>query len=93
MQERDYSSQIVGIIRSNLTDDEIKERLEEYHENDIAGSFDELTADERERLLQILGSEIMSDVVPFLDDAGEYLSEIDADNAAVEDAILDNPEN
>ena len=82
LQERDYSSQIVGIIRSNLTDDEIKERLEEYHENDIAGSFDELTADERERLLQILGSEIMSDVVPFLDDAGEYLSEIDADDAA-----------
>lgn len=82
LQERDYSSQIVGIIRSNLTDDEIKERLEEYHENDIAGSFDELTADEREHLLQILGSEIMSDVVPFLDDAGEYLSEIDADDAA-----------
>lgn len=82
LQERDYSSQIVGIIRSNLNDDEIRERLEEYHENDIAGSFEELTADERERLLQILGSEIMSDVVPFLDDAGEYLSEIDADDAA-----------
>ena len=81
-QERDYSAQILGIIRSDLNDDEIKIRLAEYHENDIAGVFDELTAEERDRLLPILGSEIMSDVVPFLDDAGEYLSEIDADDAA-----------
>ena len=81
-QERDYSAQILGIIRSDLNDDEIKIRLAEYHENDIAGVFDELTAEERDRLLTILGSEIMSDVVPFLDDAGEYLSEIDADDAA-----------
>ena len=81
-QERDYSAQILGIIRSDLSDDEIRVRLEEYHENDIAGVFDELTAEERDRLLTILGSEIMSDVVPFLDDAGEYLSEIDADDAA-----------
>ena len=81
-QERDYSAQILGIIRSDLNDDEIKIRLAEYHENDIAGVFEELTAEERDRLLTILGSEIMSDVVPFLDDAGEYLSEIDADDAA-----------
>ena len=81
-QERDYSAQILGIIRSDLSDDEIRVRLEEYHENDIASIFDELTAEERDRLLPILGSEIMSDVVPFLDDAGEYLSEIDADDAA-----------
>lgn len=82
LQERDYSAQILGIIRSELSDDEIKTQLEEYHENDIASIFEELTADERDRLLQILGSEIMSDVVSFLDDAGEYLSEIDADEAA-----------
>ena len=81
-QERDYGTQILGIIRSDLDDSEIKTQLEEYHENDIAGIFDELTPEEREKLLLILGSEIMSDVVPFLDDAGEYLSEIDADDAA-----------
>lgn len=82
LQERDHSAQILSIIRSNENDDEIKEQLQEYHENDIANVLEELTPAERERLLEILGSEIMSDVVSFLDDASEYLSEIDADDAA-----------
>ena len=82
MPERDYGKQILNIIRSDSNNDEIKSQLEEYHENDIASIFEELTADEREKLLDILGSELMSEVVSFLDDAGEYLSEIDADDAA-----------
>lgn len=82
LQERDYVAQILGIVRSDLNDDEIKARLEEYHENDLANAFEELTAEERERLLEILGSEMMSEIVSFLDDAGEYLAEIDAEDAA-----------
>ena len=82
VQERDHGSQILGIIRSDLGDSEVKLQLEEYHENDIAGVFDELTAEERESLFDILGSENMSEIVSYLDDAGEYLSEIDADDAA-----------
>ena len=82
LQERDYSTQILGIIRSDVSDEEIKSQLQEYHENDIASIFEELEAEERDRLLQILGSEIMSEIVSYLEDAGEYLSEIDADEAA-----------
>ena len=82
VQERDHGSQILGIIRSDLGDSEVKLQLEEYHENDIAGVFDELTSEEKESLLEILGSENMSEIVSYLDDAGEYLSEIDADDAA-----------
>ena len=82
IQERDYGAQILGIIRSDLSDDEIKAQLQEYHENDLASAFEELTAEERERMLLILGSEMMSQIVSFLDDAGEYLAEIDAEDAA-----------
>lgn len=82
LPEKNYGAQILSIIRSECNDIEIKTQLQEYHENDIAGIFEKLTAEERERLLNILGSEMMSDVVPFLDDAGEYLSDIDADDAA-----------
>ena len=82
IQERDYGAEILGIVRSNCTDEEIKEQLQEYHENDIASIFEELETEERERLRQILGNEIMSEIVSFLEDAGEYLSEIDADDAA-----------
>ncbi|MBO5702117.1 MAG: magnesium transporter [Clostridia bacterium] len=82
LSERDYGAQILNIIRSGLSDAEIKIQLEEYHEKDIASVFEELEPEERERLSEILGIEIMSEVVSFLDDAGEYLSEIDADEAA-----------
>ena len=82
IQERDYGAQILSIIRSDLKDDQIKEMLQEYHENDLANAFEELTAEERDRMLLILGSEMMSEIVSFLDDAGEYLAEIDAEDAA-----------
>ncbi|MBQ8393799.1 MAG: magnesium transporter [Clostridia bacterium] len=82
LQERDYGTQILSIIRSDCNDEEIKAQLREYHENDIASIFEELETEEKEKLLQILGSEIMSEIVSFLEDAGEYLSEIDADDAA-----------
>ena len=80
--ERDYGTQILDIIRSGLSDDEIRIQLEEYHEKDIAIVFEELTPEERERISDILGIEIISEVVSFLEDAGEYLSEIEADEAA-----------
>ena len=82
LSERDHGKQILNIIRSGLSDAEIKIQLEDYHEKDIASVFEELTAEERGRLPKILGIEIMSEVVSFLDDAGEYLSEIDVDEAA-----------
>ena len=47
LQERDYSTQILGIIRSDSTDEEIKSQLQEYHENDIASIFEELEAEEQ----------------------------------------------
>ena len=45
--ERDYGAQILALIRSGLSDEEIRGQLDEYHENDIAGIFEELTAEER----------------------------------------------
>lgn len=81
-EERDYRADILDIIRSDKTDEEIRLLLEDYHDNDIAAVIEELSSEENDKLLRILGNEAMSDVVPFLEDAGEYLSELDADEAA-----------
>lgn len=81
-QEKNYGEQILEIIRSDLDGEQIKEQLEEYHENDIASAFEELSKEEKENLHDALGSERMSDIVAYLEDAGEYLSEIDATDAA-----------
>ena len=42
IQTKNYSVQILDIIRSNHTDEELKMLLEEYHENDIDIPLDDL---------------------------------------------------
>lgn len=80
--ERDYGSAILSIIRGDNDDALLRELLEDYHDNDIASILDELTAEERERLLRVLGIDAMSDILPYADDAAEYIAEMDADEAA-----------
>ena len=39
----DYEKELEAIIKSNLSDDEIREKLSDYHENDIADVLEDLT--------------------------------------------------
>lgn len=82
LEERDYRADILDIIKSDKSDEEIRLLLEDYHDNDIAAVLDKLTARERDKLLRILGNEGMSEIVPYLEDAGEYLTELEAEEAA-----------
>ncbi len=77
-----YRSQILEIIRGNFDDNEKRTQLQRFHQNDLAAVFEELSSEEREHLLSVLGSELISEIVSYLDDAGEYLAEIDLDDAA-----------
>ena len=43
-EDRDYVGEIVRLIRSELSEEELLEKLEDYHENDIAGAFEQLEA-------------------------------------------------
>ena len=81
-ESKDYRNVILTLIRSGLSDKELKEALERFHDHDIAGIIDELTSEEREMVKSAIGIEAMSDVVSYLDDAGEYLSKIDREEAA-----------
>ena len=82
IDDRSYREEILSIIRSDCSDEQLKQQLDEYHDNDIASVLEELTEEENDRLLNALDSEAMSEIVTYLDDAGEYLSELDADDAA-----------
>ena len=81
-EPRDHRAAILAAIRQTASHDALREELEKYHDNDIAGVLEELTREERHRLLLTVGYEAMSDIVSYLEDAGEYLSELDADEAA-----------
>ena len=49
-QHPDYTSEVVTLLRSNLTPKIKQERILSYHENDIAAALDLLTEEERNRL-------------------------------------------
>ena len=45
-----YVEELIRIIRSNLSKEELADRLSDYHDNDIAESLESLTEQERKKL-------------------------------------------
>ena len=78
----DFIQEILKIIRSNLPDKEIKEKLLEYHDSDIADVLDYLDEDERLRVAKILGVEEVSEVLTYMEDADELLEQISDEKVA-----------
>ncbi|MBQ4312848.1 MAG: magnesium transporter [Clostridia bacterium] len=72
----DYDEEIAVIIRGNEPDDVIREKLDDYHDKDIAEALESLTATERRRIYRILGVEKVSDIFAYLDDVGTYFEEL-----------------
>ena len=78
----DYEQELTQLIESDLPDKELRERLTDYHENDIANVLEALTPAKRKRLYRILGIEIVSEIFTYLEDVGKYIEELDSDKAA-----------
>ena len=83
-EDRSYRAAILSVIRGSSDDDLMRSLLDDYHGNDIAAILCELTEEENDRLVRVLGNEAMAEILAYLDDddAGEYLSEMEADDAA-----------
>ncbi len=83
LKGQNYVEELLGIIKSDLPKDEIRERLADYHENDIADAFVQLNAEERKRLYDIIGPETFSEILSYIDDDVEiYLEEMGLKQAA-----------
>ena len=80
--DKGYEALILSVIRGGYTGEQLKNELDRFHNNDIAGVISLLTSEERELLLSALGYEAMSAIVSYLDDAGDYLSELDIESVA-----------
>ena len=80
--KRDYSKELLELLDQNLPDEELKERLSDYHESDIAEILPEITKEERLRLYKILGNEAVSEIFTYLDNVEEFISELDNEKAA-----------
>ncbi len=77
-----YIDEIVSIIRSNLKKDELIEKLNDYHENDIAQSLEYLTKSERLSLYDVLGDEWVSEILAYVEEPQQFINELDAKKLA-----------
>jgi len=75
-QYRDYEAEIIDIIRSDLSPKEIKTQILMYHENDIEAAISTLSAEERKKLLNIIGVDTYAKILEYSENIDEYLSEL-----------------
>lgn len=80
----DYAREIIRIVKSPASPKVLQERLEDYHEKDIAGALSSLSPAERKKLYRILSADTLANVMERLEsvDAAGYLSEMDLRKAA-----------
>lgn len=84
--------QLLILLRN--PNEDLKENLSMYHENDIAVALGELSKDERLKVYKYLDFEFLAEVFSYFDDAKPYFDELDEEKVAdiisnmdVDDAI------
>lgn len=76
LKESTFENELVEIFRSNLSKEELLDKISNYHENDIAGALEKLNTEERKKIYPILGEEMVSDIFTYIEDPDEYLTEL-----------------
>lgn len=80
--ERNLLLEIENIINSGKSDDEIRDALGDYHENDIASVVHDLSKEDREKLYKFLSDEELANIFTYLDDVEDYIEELPVEKAA-----------
>lgn len=86
----DFVKELLELIRSSLTEEELSDRLSDYHDNDIAGAVEQLTGEERKKLYPMLGIEKVAEIFTYLEDVDRYLNELGPDHAAKIISLMDS---
>lgn len=86
-EEKTYAQEIIDLLRSGISNEELKEKLDDYHENDIAEAFELVTPEERKRLFSLFDEDKISDIFSYIEDLEPYLEELDLKDVAT---IIEN---
>ena len=76
------TEELLDLLKSDLTAETLREKLDDYHENDVAQVIPLLTEEERKQLYLKLDDDYLSEVFSYLDDPEPYIEEMTADKAA-----------
>ena len=79
---QDYQKEILDILRGPDEPAIKKERLEDYHANDMAACLPELTKEEREIFYSLLDMDSLAEMMEYAEDADQYLEEMEPKKAA-----------
>ena len=91
LEKPDYETEIAAIIKSNASPKALRDRLSDYHDNDIAEVLLNLTPAYRKKVYRVLDVSTLSGILEYADEdeiAG-YLDEMDIRKAA---AVLSHME-
>lgn len=72
----DYKNEIAALIRSGLAPKPMRERLMDYHENDIAMALELLSKEDRKKLYGLLDTGTLANVFEYADEPQQYLAEL-----------------
>lgn len=76
LRHPDYDRELTELIRSNLSPKAFREKLLDYHENDIAAVLDTLSSAERQRVYHSLDAAELSAVLEYAEPMTPYLNEL-----------------
>ena len=81
---QNYATEILDIIKSNVSPAVLSKRLQDFHENDLAEVLPELSSAERSKLYRIFDLDTLSDILEYTDEetAVTYLEEMNLKKAA-----------
>ncbi len=86
---RDFIVEIINLVEHEENNEKLIDELSQYHPSDIADAFIELKDETLLRLYDILPSELLADIITFIEDKERYLNLMENEDVA---DILDNME-
>jgi magnesium transporter len=81
-EEKNVIDELHELLESNLSDEEVYDKLTNYHEADIASAIPTLSDASRSRLGKLLSPDELSNIFSYLDNAEDYLEGMDKERAA-----------
>lgn len=82
LTEPGYVEELLEILRSGLSREELLDKLDDYHENDIAGALELMSQEERQALYPVLGMDRVAEIFTFIEDPDVYLQDFSLEDQA-----------
>lgn len=82
LREPNFVEELLEIIRGSFNEEELLDKVSDYHDNDIAGALEQLTEEERKRLYPILGVDKVSEIFTYIENVDAYLKELNPKSVA-----------